>query len=194
MNITKAKDIPRLIETRRGKKISLPPKKFLLNLYVIKRSCITALALVIIFIFAACSGNTGAEGASGDVASVSAADEQKVVEKLAEAAEEVPQPDTQAAADGVSTDSSVQTAEEKLLGDWADINDETRLVKITVNGSEYTYTDPDGSYRGTVMDGVLAIKISEAENDTAMVFIDSKTGNLVTNYQGDIYEFTRKAE
>ena len=159
-----------------------------------KKSCIAVLVLVMLFSFTACGGSSDTKGASGDVAVVSSADEQKVVEELAEEAEAVPQPDTKAAANGVSEDSSAQTAEDKLLGDWADINDETRMVKISVNSGEYTYTDSDGSYKGTFKDGILTIKISDAENDTAMVFIDSKTKNLVTNYQGDIYEFTRKVE
>lgn len=160
----------------------------------IKKSCITALILVMLSSLVACGGSTSAESASSGGTAVSSTDEQNVVDQLAKEAEAVPQPDTQPAANEVSTDSSTQTAEEKLLGDWADINDETRLVKVTVNGSEYTYTDPDGSYKGTFKDGILTIKISDAENDTAMVFIDGKSGNLVTNYQGDIYEFTRKVE
>jgi hypothetical protein len=160
----------------------------------IRKFCITALILVMLSSLVACGGSTNADNASSDVAPVSSTDEQKVVDQLSEEAEAVPQPAIQEAASEVATDSSTQTEEEKLLGDWTDINDETRLVKVSVNGSEYTYTDPDGSYKGTFKDGILTIKISEAENDTAKVFIDSKSGNLVTNYQGDIYEFTRKVE
>lgn len=157
----------------------------------LRKSYIAMVVMALIFSLAACGGSSGTDASSGSAA-VSSADQQEVVDKLAEDAEAVPEPDTQTAA--VSTDSSAQTSEEKLLGEWADINDETRTVKITANGSEYEYTDPDGAYKGTVKDGVLTIKISDAENDTAMVFIDSKTGNLVTNYQGDIYEFTRKIQ
>jgi len=99
-----------------------------------------------------------------------------------------------AAQDSSTVQDSAEAAADKLTGEWADINDAARVVKISSNGSEYQYADPDGTYAGTVKDGVLTIQISDAENDTAEVFIDAKTGNLVTNYQGDIYEFTKKLQ
>jgi uncharacterized protein YdeI (BOF family) len=79
-----------------------------------------------------------------------------------------------------------------LLGEWNDISDLSRFVKLTKNGSEYTYQDNDGTYKGTYKDGILTITLSDAANDTAKVYIDSKTGNLITNYQGDIYTFSKK--
>ena len=156
------------------------------------------LAIVIVFIMifslAACGGDNAEESAA---AAVSSAVQQDVIEELAEKAAEVPVPDTQAAA---SADAAADANEaesssiEKLLGDWTDVNDVSRFVKISENGGQYEYEDLDGKYPGTYKDGILTIKISDAENDTATVFIDVKTGNMVTNYQGDIYEFSRKLD
>ena len=157
------------------------------------------LAIVIIFIMifslTACGGDNANE--SAEAAAVSSAAQQEVIEELAEKAAEVPMPDTQAAASADAA-ADVNEAEsssiEKLLGDWTDVNDVSRFVKITDNGGQYEYEDVDGKYPGTYKDGILTIKITDAENDTATVFIDVKTGNMVTNYQGDIYEFSRKLD
>lgn len=150
------------------------------------------LVLVMIFSLAACGGSNNAS--SDAPATISTADQQEVINNLAQEAADVPKPDTQIIEGTTSPDSTAPDTENKLLGEWADINDATRIVKVTKNGEEYQYADPDGTYNGTMKDGILTIKISDAENDTAMVFIDSKTGNLVTNYQGDIYEFTKKVQ
>jgi hypothetical protein len=162
-----------------------------------KKSLSIAVVIVMIFSLAACGGSK--EDGSQESASISSAEQQEVINQLAEEAAAVPEPDTQAAVEAAATQdsSTVQdssAATDKLTGEWADINDAARVVKITSNGSEYQYADPDGTYAGTVKDGVLTIQISDAENDTAEVFIDAKTGNLVTNYQGDIYEFTKKLQ
>jgi uncharacterized iron-regulated membrane protein len=151
------------------------------------------IALIMIFSLAAC-GQSKEASSEGSV-SISTADQQEVADQLAEEAAAVPEPDTQAVPEAsAASDSSLASNEDKLVGEWVDINDATRTVKIASNGSEYQYTDADGTYSGTVKDGVLTIKISDAEGDTAMVFIDAKTGNMVTNYQGDIYEFTKNVQ
>lgn len=162
-----------------------------------KSSLAVALVFIMIFSLTACGGSKD-KGADESTA-VSSTVQQEVIEELAEEAAEVPMPEAETAA---STDAAADTATEangteassaeKLLGDWTDINDVNRFVKITSNGDQYEYEDVDGKYPGTIVDGVLIIKISDSENDTASVFIDAKTGNMVTNYQGDIYEFNRK--
>ena len=157
------------------------------------------LAIVIVFLMifslAACGGDNAEESASA--AAVSSEVQKEVIKELAEKAAEVPVPDTQAAASADAA-ADVNEAEsssiEKLLGDWTDVNDVSRIVKITENAGQYDYEDADGKYPGTYKDGILTITISDAENDTAMVFLDVKTGNMVTNYQGDIYEFSRKLD
>lgn len=151
-----------------------------------------AVVLVMALSLAACGGSK--ETASEESVSISTADQQQVINQLAEEAAAVPEPETQAAVQATASQDGTAGEVDKLVGEWADVNDATRVVKITSNGTEYQYTDPDGTYTGTAKDGVLTIKISDAENDTASVFIDAKTGNLVTNYQGDIYEFTKKLQ
>lgn len=165
------------------------------------------LAVVLIFSLSACGG----KGTSADTSAVSSADKQARADKLAEEAEKIPEPDTvqdQSAGTGESTSTSsssstttTTTADvaapsaanpDKLLGDWVDVTNVDRFAKITKDGDKYTYQDNDSTYPGTVKDGVLIIQISSDPNDTAQVFIDSSTGNLVTNYQGDLYEFSKK--
>ena len=155
-----------------------------------KRSLVVVIVLAMVFTLAACGGST--DTVSGDTASISSAQQQEVIDQLAKEAAAVPEPDTKTAAVAATSPESTSAGTvDKLIGEWADINDATRIVKITSNGTEYQYVDPDGTYSGTMADGILTIKISDAANDTATVFIDAKTGNLVTNYQGDIYEFTK---
>ncbi len=160
---------------------------------ILRKLWTVVLAFALIFSLAACGESKGNTTATSEGESVSTEALQEVVDKLAEEAQAVPQPDTKIAeADSATGEASLDTVEDKLLGDWVDINAADRVVNITKNGDQYQYKDSDGAYAGTFKDGVLTIKISDAENDTAKVFIDSKTGNMVTDYQGDIYEFTRK--
>ena len=144
---------------------------------------VMVLTLVAMFsVFTACGNNSKGNGDESSVAPEISTVEQSVVgEQLKAEAEKVPEPDTKAA---VTSDS--------LLGGWNDINDATRFVEIAKNGEEYQYKDNDGTYTGTFADGVLTIKVSDAENDTAKVFLETETGNLILDYQGDIYEFTKR--
>lgn len=153
------------------------------------------LTLAMVFSFTACG--EGKEEADEGIAVISEEEQQEVIDKLAEEASEVPVPDVEAAAsaDAAAQENEAETAsDEKLLGEWADINDISRFVIITKSGEQYEYEDVDGKYPGTYKDGILTIQISDAEGDTAKVFIDSKTGNMVTDYLGDIYEFSRKID
>ena len=159
-----------------------------------KRFMLIIAAMAMVFTLAACGG-ASKEAAAGEAATISTADQQEVLNQMAKDASAVPVPDTkavEAATTTGATDSAPGGAIDKLLGKWEDINDAAKVVTITSNGDGYQYEDSDGTYSGTLKDGVLTIKISDAQNDTATVFIDSKTHNLVTNYQGDIYEFSRK--
>ena len=162
-----------------------------------RRKSFWAVVLVFIMIFSLVACGSSKDKDTDETAAISSSVQQEVIEELAEEAAEVPMPDVEAAASTeatADTNDAEASSTEKLLGDWTDINDVNRFVKITNNGDQYEYEDVDGKYPGTIKDGIMTIKISEAENDTADVFIDAKTGNMVTNYQGDIYEFSRKLD
>lgn len=152
------------------------------------RLVVLLLALSLFFVLTACGGDS-----SPSVPKVSPADEQALAEKLAAEAQKVPEPaaDTTDGA-GAPTQVKEAAALDKLVGDWVDVSNPDRFVKITKDGDAYKYQDNDGTYPGTAGDGFITVKISDDPDDTAKVFIDQSTGNLVTNYQGDIYEFTRK--
>lgn len=155
---------------------------------------VVVLIFIMLFSLTACGSKNES---SAETAEASTAAQQDVIEKLAEEAAEVPAPNAEVAASGDSAAAGNETqisSAEKLLGEWADINNESRFVKISNIGDQYEYENADGKYQGIYKDGVLTIKVSDVQGDTAMVFIDAKTGNMVTNYQGDIYEYTRKAQ
>lgn len=145
-----------------------------------KNLLVVFIVLALIFSLSACGGK---DNSSPESLALSEADQQAAADKLAAEAEKIPEPDTK---------SSSTANIDNLLGEWNDVSDSTRFVKVTKEGDLYKYEDNDGSYSGTAKDGVLTIQISDAANDTAMVFMDPETKNLVTNYQGDIYEYSKK--
>lgn len=152
------------------------------------RLVVLLLTLSLVFVFTACGGDS-----SSSVPKVSPADEQALADKLAAEAQKVPEPAAvTTAGPGTSATDPDAAALDKLVGDWVDVSNPDRFAKITKDGDAYKYQDNDGTYPGTAGDGFITVKISDAPDDTAKVFIDQSTGNLVTNYQGDIYEFTRK--
>jgi hypothetical protein len=152
-----------------------------------RQKYLLAVFLVFTLIFSLSACGSSKDSSTAEVSSISAADQQAAVDKLAADAEKIPEPDTKAAA-------ATNANGDDLLGNWSDVADASRGLTISKTGDVFQYKDNDGTYTGTVKDGVLTIKISDAENDTAMVFIDPKTKNLVTNYQGDIYEYSKKIE
>lgn len=77
-----------------------------------------------------------------------------------------------------------------LLGSWVDTSDPQRFVDITKTDAGYEYKDNEGSYPATFADGVLKVKATET--DTADVYIDAKTGYMVTVMQDDLTEFKKK--
>jgi len=133
---------------------------------------IVMLIFLMVLGLAAC-GNTDSSSSTTTISTI----EQKADE------EKVPEPDTKTF---ISADT--------LLGEWNDVNDAKRFVEITKDGDNYQYKDNEGTYPGTYKDNVLTIKVSNAKNDTAIVFVDAKTNNLVTKYQGNIFKFTRKQQ
>lgn len=151
-------------------------------------------ALLLISGLSACGGGSGSSPATD---TVSSADRQALADKLAAEAEKVPEPDKSpteptTAETGSAGEAPEAAAVDKLLGEWNDVINDGRYVKITKEGDTYKYEDNDGAYSGKMQDGILVIQVSESPDDTARVFIDASTGNLVTDYQGDIYEFSRK--
>ncbi len=153
------------------------------------------LAVLLLVSVTACGSN---QGSNSRESSLSLEEQKAVMDKLAAEATEVPHPETMPSAGETSApaaDAGVQVGvarAEQLLGTWLDATNEDRTAKISKDGDTFLFEDNEGKYQGTFKDGVLILKISEDENDTARVFIDSKIQHLVMDYQGDIYEFNRK--
>lgn len=79
--------------------------------------------------------------------------------------------------------------DDSVLGNWTDISDDTRYAKITKSDAGYQYQDPEGTYAATFKDGVLKVQVSTEE--TADVYFDAKSGNLVVVYQGSMTMFKK---
>ena len=90
---------------------------------------------------------------------------------------------------------SVQSADsyskpEQLLGSWTDISSPDRFVNITQSGTDYRYEDNEGTYPAVYEDGKLKVTVSET--DTAEVYVDLKSGHLLSVYQDNISEYQKK--
>lgn len=81
---------------------------------------------------------------------------------------------------------------DSLLGDWIDINAKDCFAQITKVGTDYQYEDNDGKYAGTFKDGILKVKVTDSDTDTADVYIDATTGHMVLVYQNCTTEFEKK--
>lgn len=79
---------------------------------------------------------------------------------------------------------------ESLLGSWLDISDSNRFANILKAGEGYELEDNESKYPATFENGILKVKVSDTE--TADVYIDSKTGNMLSVYQGNISEYRKK--
>lgn len=86
----------------------------------------------------------------------------------------------------------LQDSIDTLIGDWTDVSASDRFAKITKTDSGYQYEDNDGNYPATFADGILKVKVSDSDSDTADVFIDAKTGHMLMTFQGIISEFSKK--
>ena len=122
----------------------------------------------------ACSDKTAPSGKQSDV---SQSPEKEAAPEVATVVESLPAADTNAGADA-------------LIGSWKDISDAESFAAITKTDTGYQYEDKDGKYPATFENGVLKVKASET--DTADVYIDPKTGHMVTAYQGGLSEFEKK--
>jgi hypothetical protein len=92
---------------------------------------------------------------------------------------------------------SMQTADPKasvddLIGSWTDINSPDRFAKITKTDTGYQYEDNEGKYPATYKDGVLKVKVSDNDTDTADIYIDKNTGHMISTYQDNISEYSKK--
>lgn len=136
---------------------------------------ITVLALVLTLItgMTACGSSTASAGQTGDTQSAAqtAAPEAATVEMT------LPEADPKAGADA-------------MLGNWKDISAAESFAIITRTDDGYQYEDNDGKYPAVFENGVLNVKATDT--DTAKVYIDPKTGHLLTEYQGGLSEFEKK--
>ena len=109
---------------------------------------------------------------------------------------EAVQSSIQAETDQVAAASEViQTADTKasvdsLIGSWIDINTPERFANITKTDTEYQFEDNEGKYPATFIDGVLKVKASDSV--TVDVHIDTETGHMLSVYDGNITEFSKK--
>jgi hypothetical protein len=83
-----------------------------------------------------------------------------------------------------------QTTVENFLGEWKDINDGSRFAKITKTGTAYEYEDNEGKYPATFENG--ALKVKPSDDIIVTVIIDQKTGHMISEYQGNESEFSKK--
>lgn len=144
----------------------------------------TIAILILVFMFfacmTACSGTANSSGQQNDAQQSvenTSAPENASTPEAATAEESIPAADSKASAD-------------QLIGSWKDISDENNFTNITKTDTGYQYEDNDGEYSATFENGVLKVKASDS--DTAEVYIDPKTGHLLTLYQGGLTEYEKK--
>lgn len=129
---------------------------------------------VLLFVFAGCGGPKEPRGGEAEyVPPVAETVEQNVAEQITE-----------------TVDKAV--GDEELLGSWVGAYDDTLVANISKNGDEYEFEDNDGKYKGTFVDGILKVAVSDQEGDTADVYINKENGNLVLVYMENIIEYARK--
>jgi predicted small secreted protein len=77
-----------------------------------------------------------------------------------------------------------------LIGSWTDIASADRFVNITKTDTGYQYEDNEGKYPATFTEGVLKVEVSDSI--TVDVYIDATTGHMLSVYQENISEFSKK--
>lgn len=82
------------------------------------------------------------------------------------------------------------TSPERLIGSWSDIISPDRFINISQTDSGYLVEDNEGKYPATFEDGILRVKISDT--DTVDVYLDSKSGHMLSVYQDNLSEYKRK--
>lgn len=151
-----------------------------------KRSKILVILILVFTLMTgmtACGSNTagndttGNDTASGQQADASQTTEQTVTPEEATIEQAIPEADPEANADA-------------LIGSWKDITAADSFVNITKTEAGYQYEDNDGKCPAAFENGVLKVKASDT--DTADIYIDPKTGHMITAYQGGMTEYEKK--
>jgi hypothetical protein len=145
--------------------------------------------VILILVFAlvagmtACGNNkTSSSGQQADTQQQSEAVQSSIqaeTDQVAVASEVIPTVDSKASADS-------------LIGSWKDINSPDRIVNITKTDTGYEYADNEGKYPAIFKDGVLKVKVSDSDSDTADIYVDAKTGHMLSVYQGNTSEYSKK--
>lgn len=134
----------------------------------IARKLVSLICGVVLTASLAACGGADNSSVSSDSAAVSP-EQATIVQSL-------PQPDT-------------ALKDDSVLGDWTDIYDDSRYTKITKSDTGYQYQDPEATYTATFADGVLKVQVNADE--TADVYFDAASGNLVSVYQGSASWFKK---
>lgn len=134
-----------------------------------KKFIVLIFVFVLLFALTACG--------SSDQASQESVDEQPVAAEKATVEQVADAPDTKVSAD-------------ELVGSWIDISSPDRFVNITKTDAGYEYEDNEGKLPATFENGVLKLKVTET--DTADVYINAESGNLLSVYQDNISEYKKK--
>ena len=116
-------------------------------------------------------------------------EEQEEVEQQTAVQEDT---DLQAAVEQVMPTADSSASVDSLIGSWIDIDSNDRFANITKTDTGYQYEDNEGKYPATFEGGVLKVKVSNSEGDTADVYIDAETGHMLVFYQDSISEHRKK--
>lgn len=70
------------------------------------------------------------------------------------------------------------------------MDEKGRYAVISKSGNTYVYEDNEGKYIAVLKEGVLEIKVTEAE--TAIAYLEESTGNLILEYKESMWEYSRE--
>jgi hypothetical protein len=135
------------------------------------------LVFVLSTIITACGSNEASSSQQQSEAVQSSI--QAETDQVAAASEVIPTADSKASVDN-------------LLGSWTDINSPDSFANIIKTDTGYQFQDNDGKYPAEFIDGVLKVKVSDNETDTADVYIDVNTSHMLVDYQGSTSEYSKK--
>lgn len=79
-----------------------------------------------------------------------------------------------------------------LIGSWYEKSSPEHFVNITKVEEGYQVEDNDGKYAATFGQGILTVKVSDTETDTASIFYDAKSGRIILVYQDVPTQFEKK--
>lgn len=130
--------------------------------------------------------------ACGSKSDTQAANEAQAASQSEQEAAIQAQTNQQATVEVVVPTANAAATVDDLLGSWTDINSPDRFANVTKVESSYQFEDNDGKCLGDFKDGILKIKVSDGDGDTADAYFDAKTGHMFLEYKGDISEFKKK--